>query len=54
MVSLVLHDQMCAALGSSFDEKVVLELSSTSERGLVLLIYFSELAKTQISLKLFK
>lgn len=54
MVSVELHDQMCAALGSSFDEKVVLELSSTSERGLVLLIYFSKLAKTQLSLKLFK
>lgn len=54
MVSVVLRDQMCAALGSSFDEKVVLELSSTSERGLFLLIYFSELAKTQISLKLFE
>jgi len=37
MVAVVLHDQTCAALGSGFDEEMVWELCSTSERGLVLL-----------------
>lgn len=54
MVAVVLHDQMCAAMESSFGEEMLLELSSTSEKGVVLLIYLSKLAENQFSIKLFK
>lgn len=54
MVAVVFCDQMCAALGSSFGEEMVLKRSSTAERGLVLLIYFLKLDDSQFSIKIFK